>query len=86
MIRWCGSVGETAAPHGFGIALPFVAKAAVTIYGYYPADSNRPRGVARPTPKAAESLKVAGKWTLDVSTKTGTSLAAEALEESIGMK
>ena len=43
MIRRCGSVGETAAPHGFGVALPFVTKAAVKVYGDYPADSHMQR-------------------------------------------
>ena len=41
VFRWCGSVGETAAPHGCDDALPFVAKA-VDIYGYCPADSAGP--------------------------------------------
>jgi uncharacterized protein YjbI with pentapeptide repeats len=36
--------------------------------------------------KVAESLKGAGKWALDVATKIGTSLATEAIKESMGMK
>ena len=36
-------------------------------------------------PKAIEYLKKAGKWTLDVSTKIGTDIAAAALKSSMGM-
>jgi hypothetical protein len=41
---------------------------------------------AKDLSKVAQSLKAAGKWTLDVATKIGTSLATEALKESIGIK
>ena len=41
---------------------------------------------AKDSSKVAESLKAAGKWTLDIATKIGTSLATEALKESLGMK
>jgi len=41
---------------------------------------------AKESSKVAQSLKAAGKWTLDVATKIGTSLATEALKESMGMK
>jgi uncharacterized protein YjbI with pentapeptide repeats len=41
---------------------------------------------AKDSSKVAESLKGAGKWALDVATKIGTSLASEALKESMGMK
>ena len=36
--------------------------------------------------KVAEALKGAGKWALDAATKVGTTLASEALKESMGMK
>lgn len=36
--------------------------------------------------KVAESLKAAGKWALDVSTKIGVSVATEAIKQSMGMK
>lgn len=36
--------------------------------------------------KVAESLKSAGKWTLDLASKIGASLAAEAIKHSMGMK
>jgi hypothetical protein len=41
---------------------------------------------AKDSPKVAQSLKGAGKWALDVATKIGTSLATEAIKESMGMK
>jgi hypothetical protein len=41
---------------------------------------------ARDSSKMAKSLKAAGKWTLDVATKIGTSLATEAIKESMGLK
>jgi hypothetical protein len=41
---------------------------------------------AKDSSRMAQSLKAAGKWTLDVATKIGTSLATEALKESMGMK
>jgi len=41
---------------------------------------------AKDSSKVAESLKGAGKWALDVATKIGTTLASEALKESMGMK
>jgi hypothetical protein len=36
--------------------------------------------------KVAQSLKGVGKWALDIATKIGTSLATEAIKESMGMK
>jgi hypothetical protein len=36
--------------------------------------------------KVVESLKSAGKWAFDVSTKIGVSLASEALKQSMGIK
>jgi|GEM_PF-574415 len=41
---------------------------------------------AKDSSKVAQSLKAAGKWTFDVATKIGTSLASEALKESLGIK
>ena len=41
---------------------------------------------AQDSSKVAESLKAAGKWALDAATKIGTTLASEALKESLGMK
>jgi uncharacterized protein YjbI with pentapeptide repeats len=41
---------------------------------------------AKDSSKVAESLKAAGEWALDVATKIGTSLASEALKESLGIK
>ena len=41
---------------------------------------------AQDSSKVAESLKAAGKWALDAATKVGTTLAAEALKESLGLK
>lgn len=41
---------------------------------------------AKDSSKVAESLKGAGKWALDVATKIGTTLASEALKESMGLK
>jgi uncharacterized protein YjbI with pentapeptide repeats len=41
---------------------------------------------AKDSSKVAQSLKAAGKWALDVATKIGTTLASEALKESLGMK
>ena len=36
--------------------------------------------------KLAESLRASGKWSLDVATKIGVSLASEAIKHSMGMK
>jgi hypothetical protein len=41
---------------------------------------------AKDSSKVAESLKGAGKWALDVASKIGTSLATEAIKQSMGMK
>lgn len=41
---------------------------------------------AKDSSKVAESLKGAGTWAVDVATKIGTTLATEALKESMGMK
>lgn len=41
---------------------------------------------ANDSSKVAESLKAAGKWSLDVATKIGTSLASEAIKQSMGLK
>lgn len=41
---------------------------------------------AKDSSKVAQSLRGAGKWALDVATKIGTSLATEAIKESIGQK
>jgi hypothetical protein len=41
---------------------------------------------AKDSSKVAESLKGAGKWALDVATKIGTSLATEAIKESMSVK
>lgn len=41
---------------------------------------------AKDSSKVAESLKSAGKWTLDLASKIGASLAAEAIKHSMGMK
>lgn len=41
---------------------------------------------AKDSSKVAENLKGAGKWALDVATKIGTTLASEALKESMGLK
>lgn len=41
---------------------------------------------AKDASKVVESLKTAGKWTLDVASKIGVSLATEALKQSMGMK
>jgi hypothetical protein len=38
------------------------------------------------SPKVAEHLKSAGKWALDTATKIGVSVAAKAIEQSLGMK
>jgi hypothetical protein len=36
-------------------------------------------------PKALECLKAAGKWTLDVASKIGVSVATEAIKKSMGI-
>lgn len=36
--------------------------------------------------KLVESLKAAGKWTLEVATKIGTTLATDIIKQSMGMK
>lgn len=41
---------------------------------------------AKDSSKMVESLKSAGKWTLDVASKIGASLATEAIKQSMGMK
>lgn len=41
---------------------------------------------SKDTSKLTESLKTAGKWSLDVATKIGVSLASEAIKHSMGMK
>lgn len=41
---------------------------------------------AKDSSKVAENLKAAGKWALDIATKIGTSLATEAIKESMGLK
>lgn len=41
---------------------------------------------AKDSSKVAQSLKAAGKWALDVSTKIGVPLAIEAIKHSTGMK
>ena len=41
---------------------------------------------AKDSAKVAQSLKRAGKSALDVATKIGTTLASEALKESLGLK
>jgi hypothetical protein len=41
---------------------------------------------AKASSKVVESLKAAGKWTLDVATKIGVSLATDVLKQSMGMK
>lgn len=41
---------------------------------------------AKDSSKVVESLKSAGKWTLDLASKIGASLATEAIKQSMGMK
>lgn len=67
------AMGREATDTGHYIALGEVAKA-------------EEAARANDSSKVAQSLKAAGKWTLDVATKIGTSLATEALKESMGMK
>ena len=67
------AMSREAAAAGHYIALGEVAKA-------------EEAAKAKDSSKMAQSLKAAGKWALDVATKIGTSLATEAIKESMGMK